>query len=303
MKTYRANGKLLISGEYTVLDGSLSLALPTQRGQELDYEWADTDVLHWRSLDVNGHLWFDAHYKASDFSLIDSSDTKKAAVLKEILLAATALSSTTKPLKGEVTTRLEFPNDWGLGSSSTLLCCVAQCFEVNALDLHFKVSNGSGYDVACGLSDTAITYRLLNKKTEVLPIDWKPSFKDSLFFIYLNTKQKSSREVSKYQDRKKELNIASTVSKISKLTQKMIEATTIDAFNQAVDTHEEIMSIVLGYPTVKALYFADYPGSVKSLGAWGGDFILATGGVGDRAYFTDKGYTVAHEYASLIIEK
>ncbi len=303
MKTYRANGKLLISGEYTVLDGSLSLALPTQRGQELDYEWADTDVLHWRSLDVNGHLWFEAHYKTSDFSLIDSSDTKKAAVLKEILLAATALSSTTKPLKGEVTTRLEFPNDWGLGSSSTLLCCVAQCFEVNALDLHFKVSNGSGYDVACGLSDTAITYRLLNKKTEVLPIDWKPSFKDSLFFIYLNTKQKSSREVSKYQDRKKELNIASTVSKISKLTQKMIEATTIDAFNQAVDTHEEIMSIVLGYPTVKALYFADYPGSVKSLGAWGGDFILATGGVGDRAYFTDKGYTVAHEYASLIIEK
>jgi|TARA_B110000305_G_scaffold99432_2_gene112066 mevalonate kinase len=303
VKTYRANGKLLISGEYTVLDGSLSLALPTQRGQELDYEWADTDVLHWRSLDVNGHLWFEAHYKTSDFSLIDSSDTKKAAVLKEILLAATALSSTTKPLKGEVTTRLEFPNDWGLGSSSTLLCCVAQCFEVNALDLHFKVSNGSGYDVACGLSDTAITYRLLNKKTEVLPIDWKPSFKDSLFFIYLNTKQKSSREVSKYQDRKKELNIASTVSKISKLTQKMIEATTIDAFNQAVDTHEEIMSIVLGYPTVKALYFADYPGSVKSLGAWGGDFILATGGVGDRAYFTDKGYTVAHEYASLIIEK
>ena len=83
----------------------------------------------------------------------------------------------------------------------------------------------------------------------------------------------------------------------------MIEATTIDAFNQAVDTHEEIMSIVLGYPAVKALYFADYPGSVKSLGAWGGDFILATGGVGDRAYFTDKGYTVAHEYASLIIEK
>ena len=69
MKTYRANGKLLISGEYTVLDGSLSLALPTQRGQELDYEWADTDVLHWRSLDVNGHLWFDAHYKASDFSM------------------------------------------------------------------------------------------------------------------------------------------------------------------------------------------------------------------------------------------
>lgn len=303
MKTYRANGKLLISGEYTVLDGSLSLALPTQRGQEMDYEWADTDVLHWRSLDVNGHLWFEAHYKASGFSLIDSSDTKKAAVLKEILIAATALSSTTKPLKGEVTTRLEFPNDWGLGSSSTLLCCVAQCFEVNALDLHFKVSNGSGYDVACGLSDTAITYRLLNKKTEVLTINWKPSFKDSLFFIYLNTKQKSSREVSKYQDRKKELNIASTVSKISKLTQKMIEATSIDAFNQAIDTHEEIMSIVLGYPTVKALYFADYPGSVKSLGAWGGDFILATGGVGDRAYFTDKGYTVAHEYASLIIEK
>ncbi len=52
MKTFRANGKLLISGEYTILDGSLSLALPTQKGQVLHYKYINQDILHWRSLDV-----------------------------------------------------------------------------------------------------------------------------------------------------------------------------------------------------------------------------------------------------------
>ena len=303
MKTFRANGKLLISGEYTVLDGSLSLALPTQRGQVLNYKHIEQEVLHWRSLDVDGTVWFEAHYQASSLEIIDSDDNKKAATLKEILEAAAALSSTTKFLKGEVTTRLEFPKDWGLGSSSTLLCCVAQCFKIDPMALHFKVSNGSGYDVACGTNDTAITYRLFTHVTEVLPFDWRPSFKDSLFFVYLNTKQKSSSEVSKYQDRKSQFNVAETVAKISVMTQQLMHASTIEEFNKALESHESLMAKVLGYPTVKELYFSDYVGAVKSLGAWGGDFVLATGGPEDRAYFAAKGYSVIHEYASLILEK
>ena len=35
-QSYYSNGKLLITGEYAVLDGALSLALPTKFGQELN---------------------------------------------------------------------------------------------------------------------------------------------------------------------------------------------------------------------------------------------------------------------------
>ena len=301
MKTFRANGKLLISGEYTILDGSLSMALPTKRGQVLHYKEVDHDILHWRSLDIKGETWFEAYFKGIELTIVDSTDDRKAETLKEILLTAAGLSNTANRLRGEVTTVLEFPTNWGLGSSSTLLCCVAQCFSIDPMQLHFKVSNGSGYDVACGMTDSPITYQLNDGLAEVNQIQWKPPFSASLFFVYLNTKQQSSTEVDKYQDRKASIDLAEIVEEISVLSQTMITATSLDVFNKTIDKHEEIMSAVLGYPTVKELYFSDYKGAVKSLGAWGGDFILATGNAQDRVYFADKGFSVIHELESLIL--
>ena len=301
MKTFRANGKLLISGEYTILDGSLSLALPTKRGQVLHYKEVDHDILHWRSLDIKGETWFEAHFIGAELRIVDSSDERKAETLKEILLCAAGLSDTGDGLRGEVTTALEFPTDWGLGSSSTLLCCVAQCFGIDPMQLHFKVSNGSGYDVACGMTDSPITYQLSDGLAEVKQIQWKPAFTASLFFVYLNTKQKSSSEVNKYQDRKSSIDLAAIVEEISALTRTMMNAASLDVFNEALDKHEEIMSVVLGYPTAKQLHFSDYKGAIKSLGAWGGDFILATGDAEDRMYFVDKGFSEIQEFESLIL--
>lgn len=303
MKTFRANGKLLISGEYTILDGSLSLALPTQKGQVLHYKYINQEVLHWRSLDVKGETWFEVKFKGPELTILDSSDDRKAQILKKILLAAARLSGTVNELRGEVTTALEFPTDWGLGSSSTLLCCVAKCFEIDPMQLHFEVSNGSGYDIACGLNDSAITYQLDDGLAEVNKIKWKPSFHKSLFFVYLNKKQKSSSEVSKYQDRKSSVNMKEAVASISTLTRAMLNAQTIEDFNKVMNDHEMLMSSVLDYPTVKQLYFSDYKGGeLKSLGAWGGDFILATGTTENRAYFAKKGYAVIHEFDSFILQ-
>ncbi len=301
MKTFRANGKLLISGEYTILDGSLSLALPTKRGQVLHYKEIDQDILHWRSLDIKGETWFEAHFKGAELTVLESSDARKTETLKEILIAASNLSHSVDRLRGKVTTELEFPTNWGLGSSSTLLCCIAQCFDIDPMQLHFKVSNGSGYDVACGKTDLAITYQLEDGLAEVNEINWKPTFSASLFFVYLNTKQKSSSEVNKYQDRKSSIDLAAIVEQISALTRTMMNANSLDVFNEAITKHEEIMSAALGYPTAKQLYFSDYKGAVKSLGAWGGDFILATGEAEDRMYFVDRGFSVIQEFESLIL--
>ncbi len=60
-------------------------------------------------------------------------------------------------------THLDFPRDWGLGSSSTLINNVAQWAQVDPFDLHFKVSNGSGYDIACANEDSPIVYSTQNQ--------------------------------------------------------------------------------------------------------------------------------------------
>jgi len=54
MSTFYSNGKLLLTGEYVVLDGALSLAIPTQFGQSLTVKEINAPKLIWKSLDKNG---------------------------------------------------------------------------------------------------------------------------------------------------------------------------------------------------------------------------------------------------------
>lgn len=44
----RANGKLLLTGEYLVLDGALSLAFPTRKGQTLLAKKSEKKGFFWK---------------------------------------------------------------------------------------------------------------------------------------------------------------------------------------------------------------------------------------------------------------
>ena len=46
-KKYYSNGKLLITGEYVVLDGAKALALPTKFGQYLIIEPGKNQQINW----------------------------------------------------------------------------------------------------------------------------------------------------------------------------------------------------------------------------------------------------------------
>ena len=47
--------------------------------------------------------------------------------------------------------------------------------------------------------------------------------------------------------------------------------------------------------------FGDYnKGIIKSLGSWGGDFILVTGEKEDLGYFRDKGYNTIYDLEDLV---
>ena len=59
MKRLYSHGKLLLTGEYVVLDGAQSLAIPTSYGQSLTVKPIDESKLIWKSLDENNNLWFE----------------------------------------------------------------------------------------------------------------------------------------------------------------------------------------------------------------------------------------------------
>ena len=53
--------------------------------------------------------------------------------------------------------------------------------------------------------------------------------------------------------------------------------------------------------TVKECLFPDYKGTVKSLGAWGGDFVLAISETEDIPnYFLSKGFDICIPYDEIV---
>ncbi len=157
MQTYRANGKLLLTGEYFVLDGAKALAVPTKRGQ---VRVRKTPKQAWFSvleLNVNGVVWIDRKIDVSGFKALETTD--KDISIRLILMLKNAKTQNPQFLTQNgwaVSTQLEFPRNWGLGSSSTLVCLIAKWAKADAFQILFSSMKGSGYDIACGMTDNPL---------------------------------------------------------------------------------------------------------------------------------------------------
>ena len=297
MAEYYSNGKLLLTAEYVVLDGAKALALPTKYGQSLTVESIDKAQLIWKSMDHKGNVWFEDEFSFGQIAfpfLQEYSQTlqQHCSISKTLLdtlyrankLNKQFLSHYVDSGKGlTITTKLDFPENWGLGSSSTLINNIANWAKVDAYKLLELTFGGSGYDIACAQHNHPIVYQnnVLEKASVVNTIDFNPSFKDQLFFVHLNQKQNSRDGIERYNSIKK--NLSAAISEINAITEAII------------------MSNLIDLPTVKSSLFSDFPGAIKSLGAWGGDFVLATGNDKDMGYFKDKGYQTILPYPKMIL--
>lgn len=275
-QSFYAKGKLLITGEYAVLDGALALAIPTKLGQHLEIYSTYHQNLVWRSYDYDQTMWFECIFN-SDLMIISSNDANKALVLKNIL-KQTILQNPrfSKELFGKlVKTKLEFNRLWGFGSSSTLIHLIGQWAEINPYKLLENTFGGSGYDIACAEALGPITFQIINGEPKVRPAEIKTQYFDQFHFIYLGEKQTSQKEITKYSQLKFDREEFSI--QVSNITKKLISAQSVSEIISLLETHENILSKTLGYPRVKENRFSSIPGSFKSLGAWGGDFVLYTG--------------------------
>lgn len=300
-KTFHSNGKLLISGEYAILDGALGLAVPTAYGQSLHLLPTTSGQLAWTSYDHQARPWFNAAFDLESLAIISSSDRQTAETLQGLLREAQHLNPWLFKDSGGVMaeTHLEFPRDWGLGSSSTLINNLAQWARVDPYALLWKAFGGSGYDIACARHNRPLTYRVEAGEPQVREIGFNPIFKDSLFFVHLNRKQSSKAAIAAYRAQRG--NREALVQRITEITQVLVRAATLTEFEALLEEHEALMSQALGLPTVKERLFPDHPGAIKSLGAWGGDFVLVSGNGESPAYFGSKGYPTIIPYGKMIL--
>ena len=322
MNSYYSHGKLLLTGEYVVLDGALALAVPTKFGQSLKVNpLLDDAKLIWKSLDEKGHIWFEDLFSIKKNEVIhfvqnENEITKR---LIEILKAAKNLNPNflTNKIGFEVTTKLEFPRNWGLGTSSTLINNIANWAKIDAYKLLELTFGGSGYDIGCAQHEAAITYQLKRpfdeaclelsrrsqdnavKQREINEVAFNPKFSDKLFFIHLNKKQDSRQGIAKYEANKRD--IEASINEINNITNQIINCDSINEFEVLITSHEAIISKLIKLNPIKDELFPDYKGAIKSLGAWGGDFILVTGTSSSISYFKNKGYNTILNYKDMVL--
>jgi mevalonate kinase len=304
--TFYANGKLLLTGEYFVLDGALALALPVKLGQAMSVstDFTHTKELRWKSLDHEGNCWFEAVFHPGTMECLSSSDEKTAARLQQILSLAKSLSPSLQTAYCQVQTALAFPREWGLGTSSTLLHLIAQWAEVDAYELLFQTFGGSGYDIACAGAGGPVLYLLENGKPQVENCAFEPPFSQQLYFVYLGKKQDSREGIAKYRGLPSDLGLQAYVGDISTLTRRFLQSKTLAEFEKNILEHEQLIDAALGIKRAKDLYFSNFWGEIKSLGAWGGDFVLATSNrprEETQHFFNEKGFSVFLPYNELVL--
>ena len=121
------NGKLLISGEYFVLDGAKAFALPCKFGQRFsityqNVEFKSEHILQWKAYTKLNVLWIDAIIDLKSFTLLNDAN-KEAKMLLDILKVCKTLNTQFLNIDKNIIieAKLDFPRSWGLGSSSTLI--------------------------------------------------------------------------------------------------------------------------------------------------------------------------------------
>lgn len=302
-KEYYGRGKLLLTGEYAVVNGARALALPTRKGQKLTVSTGRGSDIKWKSLTPDGETWFTAKISLFDFSALKSSDAAIAEKLEKILEAAVRLNSdflsTWKGIK--VTTELEFPQEWGWGSSSTLVYNIAQWADVDPYDLYAATFGGSGYDIACaGAKGPLLYHKVSDQLVDVRSASIDKSLQKHLYFIYSGQKAES-REALEYL--KEHTMDDSLVEEVSSISSNLSESSKVEDWVKGIESHNALLTDYLKRDCPAAA-FSDFQGAVKALGAWGGDFLLAVSPESPsyvKSYFSEKAMTEVLTYADVAL--
>lgn len=295
---FYSQGKLLLTGEYVVLDGAEALALPSKPGQSLSVEKTTGNSFQWTSYLKNGELWHESLFTLEDIlNKKHKNDFEKR--LFEIFKVIYRLRPELFESNYSFTTKLDFEKDWGLGSSSTLINNLSQWADIDPYFLLKNTFGGSGYDIAAAGNKSPFIYSRHEDKIHTRVVELDENLKPHLYFVYLNKKQNSREGIAEYRKKGPDKRL---IEEISKISRKLTKTKELKSFENLLRAHESIISEIIGREAIQSRLFSEYKsGVVKSLGAWGGDFVLVTvRQQKDLEYFQNNGYSVIFNYMDLV---
>ena len=301
MNNYYSNGKFLLSGEYLVMNGAKALAVPLKYGQCLKIEESSTAKIIWQT-NIKYNFWFKAEFD-KHFNIIKSSDKRISNFLSILLKAAREIKPEFVGDFGyDILSEINFDINWGLGSSSTLISNVAWWANVDPFQLFNKVANGSGYDIACARSNKAILYQLITGEAEYQAVDFFPSFHEQIYFAYLGKKQNSEKSIKLFKEKAEFAE--NDITGVSDITNLMLKTDSLNEFGNLIVEHERIIAGLLDKTPIKNEFFNDFDGQIKSLGAWGGDFVMVTSKLPFeliKNYFNNKGINIVFKFNNIVL--
>lgn len=296
-QSFYAHGKLLLTGEYAVLDGAKALAIPCQFGQKLVVEPLQNSPfqVEWRGFDVEDELWISVNLPNQN--LIKEEDIRIQQILRYVAeLNPDLFYQNNYALQ----TLLEFPRNWGLGTSSTLISLLSQWAQINPFELLEKTFGGSGYDIACATAQNSIVYQKNGNQTKWMDVDLSENWTNNTYFIFLERKQNSREAIQYYRNLGDKTDV---IDRVNSITEALIESDKIEDTITLLSAHEECMSEALQLPRIQSKEFADFKGVCKSLGAWGGDFMMAVtkeDAIYVKQYFNKKGLETIMTFKEMI---
>ena len=297
---FKSNGKLLITSEYLVMKGAMALAIPAKLDQELNVTSTNSDFVNWKSFNKNNQIWYEEKFFLDKGTLIyHGKRNKMSDLIVRLFDYIHKFNNPEKSIGNEFIWKINFNINWGLGSSSTLINNLSKWAKVNPYKLLFSVFNGSGYDIACCDKSNPIIFQKKDDYLSVSDTTFKPNFLNNLFLIFLNKKQDTQKSVQNFLETDQSL--SEGINQINEIVHEIENVKDITTFESLIERHEKIIANILQMPTIQNDKFPDYNnGVIKSLGSWGGDFVLATGDEKSVDYFEEKGFNTIRKISDLL---
>ena len=297
---FKSNGKILLCSEYLVLEGAKAIALPSRLTQDLKVTKCQNKIIEWQSFDENNDLWFEEKFYFSGSDL--KYDGKKNKTSEKLLFLFKYLLKTkdvNEILGNKFLTKLNFKREWGLGTSSTFVNNLAKWAKTDPYKLLFSAFNGSGYDIACCDVKNPILFQKQQNSISIKNIIFNPPFIENLYLVYLEKKQNTQASIINYfnikSDRKH------LIEKVNLIAEEIIKCKDLNQFEYLIMEHENIIASATSQEPIHQSVFSDFSqGKIKSLGAWGGDFILVTSKNNDLSFFKNKGYNTILKLSDLV---
>ena len=297
---FKSNGKILLTSEYLVLDGAKAIALPSKLTQDLYVEQCDKEIIEWQGIDEKGNVWYEENFYLKNNELVYSAEKNNTSEKLLLLFNHILKTREAKDILGnKFSTKLNFKREWGLGTSSTFVNNLAKWANIDPYRLLFSAFKGSGYDIACCDVNNPIIFEKKQNSINVKNITFNPPFIENIFLIHLDKKQNTQTSITNYLRTKSEKN--DLIKRINLISEEMLQCKNLNHFEDLIVEHESIISQAISQEPIQKLTFNDYDlGKIKSLGAWGGDFILVTSKNNDLSYFNNKGFETILKLSDLV---